>query len=100
MVTPAKTGIRSEHRGKIEQPIRVRTVTDADEIDLCRTMNVSRSGLYFVSSQHHYHVGMHVHLIMGYRDGDPILKEWVGEVLRIERRDDGQSGIAVRILLR
>ncbi len=100
MATSTKHVIRSEHRARIEQPIRVRAVTDSDEIDLCRTTNVSKSGLYFISSQHYYHVGMHVHLVLGYREGDPIVKEWVGEVLRIERRDDGQSGIAVRILLR
>jgi hypothetical protein len=97
---PTEKDLRGEHRAKIEQPVRVRAVTDAAEIDLCRTLNVSKSGLYFVSGQHHYYVGMHVHLILGYRDGDPVLKEWVGEVLRIEHRDDGQAGIAVRILMR
>ncbi|MGO9640861.1 MAG: PilZ domain-containing protein [Candidatus Acidiferrales bacterium] len=91
---------RIEHRAKIEQPIRVRVETDANETDLCHTLNISKNGLYFVSARHHYYAGMHVHLILGYHNGDPVLKEWVGEIMRIEPRDDGQTGVAVRILIR
>jgi hypothetical protein len=43
---------------------------------------------------------MHVHLILGYRTGDPVQHEWLAEVLRIERREDGQWGVAMRVLLR
>jgi hypothetical protein len=92
--------LRAEHRARIEQPVRVRTEVGPGEIEICRTMNVSKSGVYFLSVQNRYHVGMHLNLVLGYRQGDPVVKEWLGEVVRIEHRDDGQSGIAVRILLR
>lgn len=95
-----KKEVREEHRAKITQPVRVQSQTHSDEIEVCRTVNVSKSGLYFTTPLHHYYVGLHVHLVLGFRDGDPILKEWVGEVLRVERLEDGRSGIAVHILMR
>jgi len=94
------TNQRGEFRAKIEQPIRVRLATGAEEVELCRTVNVSKNGIYFLSARNLYYVGLHLHLVLGYRDGDPVLKEWIGEVLRTERLDDGQTGIAVRILMR
>lgn len=100
MPTKTKNGVREEHRAKITQPVRVHAQSRSDETEVCRTLNVSKSGLYFLTARHHYFVGLHVHLVLGFRDGDPILKEWVGEVLRVERLSDGRSGIAVRILMR
>ncbi len=91
---------RGEYRAKIEQPLRVRLEDGAGEADLCRTLNVSKNGIYFVSEQNVYYAGLHVHLVLGYREGDPVVKEWIGEVLRAERREDGRTGIAVRILMR
>ncbi len=39
-------------------------------------------------------------MVMGYRPSDPISKEWLAEVVRIEKHPAGVYGVAVRILLR
>ena len=61
---------------------------------------MARNGLYVICPENPFHIGMHVHLILGYRAGDPVQHEWVGEILRIERQEGGKWGIALRILLR
>ena len=100
MATPPIQSTRSERRLKIAQPIRVRAEDVSDTVQVGETLNMARNGLYVLCPQNPFHIGMHVHLILGYRAGDPVQHEWVGEILRIERREDAKWGIALRILLR
>jgi hypothetical protein len=100
MATTPITKDRRERRLKIAQPIRVRAEDFGDSVQMGETLNMSRNGIYAVFPQNPFHIGMHVHVILGYRAGDPVQHEWLAEVLRIERREEGQWGIAMKILLR
>jgi len=100
MATPPTQSTRSERRLKIAQPVRIRAEDFAATVQVGETLNMARNGLYVICPENPFHVGMHVHLILGYRAGDPVQHEWVGEILRIERREDGKWGVALRILLR
>jgi hypothetical protein len=100
MATTPITKDRRERRLKIAQPIRVRAEDFGDSVQMGETLNMSRNGIYAVFPKNPFHIGMHVHVILGYRTGDPVQHEWLTEVLRIERREEGQWGIAMKILLR
>ncbi|MGB6198501.1 MAG: hypothetical protein WBF35_03015 [Candidatus Acidiferrales bacterium] len=100
MATPPNVKDRSERRLKIAQPVRVRAEDFADSVQMGETLNMARNGVYVICPENPFHIGMHVHLILGYRAGDPVRHEWLAEVLRIEPRDEKQWGIAMRILLR
>jgi hypothetical protein len=91
---------RRERRLKIAQPVRIRAEDFAESVQMGETLNMSRNGLYAICPENPFHIGMHVHLILGYRPADPVQHEWLGEILRIERRDGSHWGIALRILLR
>ena len=100
MATPPSAKDRRERRLTIAQPVRVRAEDFADTVQMGETLNMARNGLYLVCPENPFHIGMHIHLILGYRAGDPVQHEWLAEVLRIERRGEGQWGIALKILLR
>ncbi|MGB6429790.1 MAG: hypothetical protein WBF06_04340 [Candidatus Acidiferrales bacterium] len=100
MTTPPSEKNVRERRLKIAQPVRIRAEDFGDSVQMGETLNMTRSGLYVVCPESPYHIGMHVHLILGYRTGDPVQHEWLAEVLRIERLEDARWGIAMKILLR
>jgi hypothetical protein len=100
MATTPITKDRRERRLKIAQPIRVRAEDFGDSVQMGETLNMSRNGIYAVFPKNPFHIGMHVHVILGYRTGDPVQHEWLAEVLRIEKREEGNWGIAMKILLR
>lgn len=100
MTTPPNPITRRERRLKISQPVRVRAEDFAESVQLGETRDLARSGVYAICPDNPFHMGMHVHLILGYCGGDPVQDEWLAEVLRIERREDGKWGIAMRILMR
>src|SRR5260221_1986328 len=92
---------RRNPRARISLPIRVRSADFADnQVDeVLATINMSRGGLCFTSQPSSYHRGMKVLLTIPFRefvaDAGP---EERGEVGRVERFNDGRSGVAVRLL--
>jgi hypothetical protein len=100
MAIPPRAYERRERRLKIAQPVRVRAEDFAESAQIGETLNMARNGMYVICTENPFHIGMHVHLILGYRAGDPVQKEWLAEVLRIEKREEARWGIALRILLR
>jgi hypothetical protein len=64
------------------------------------SVNASRDGLYFTTSATHYRIGMHLSFTLGYAPNDPCNSQSLGEVVRIERLEDGRFGIAVKVNLR
>jgi hypothetical protein len=67
--------------------------------EICTTANISRSGLYFVTSNSHYFVGMNVLVTLNFCADDPIHRERIGDVVRVDELDEDKRGIAVRILM-
>jgi hypothetical protein len=92
---------RTAARAKISLRIRVRPFDSKYPEEICTTLNMSRHGLYFVTSAEHYleHYfrNMKVHVMRNFQPNDPANQEEIGDVVRIEERKDGKWGVAIRI---
>jgi hypothetical protein len=86
-------------RENLSEPVRVRPCDPQYPEEICQTMNVSRSGLYFATSTEHYFVGMNVIVTLNFGPDDPMHREQIGDVVRMERLDEDKWGIAIRILM-
>jgi hypothetical protein len=91
---------RLEPRAKLTRPVRVRTDSADFPVEMRNTRDVSRNGFYFVTRYSHYFIGMRIYVVMGYQTGDPVVREWLAEVVRIEKLPEGNFGIGVRVLMR
>ncbi len=91
---------RRTRRVKILKPARVRPADPQYKEEVRTTLNATRDGLYFTTWAEHYYVGMRVCATFPYASVDVCNSEYLGEVVRIGRLEDGSLGIAVRILLR
>jgi len=86
-------------REPLSEPVLVRPSDLSYPEEICKTANVSRSGLYFVTPTNHYFVGMNVVVTLNFGPDDPIHREQIGDVVRIDRLDENRMGVAVRILM-
>jgi hypothetical protein len=91
---------RRNRRVKLSQPVRLRPTDTFYTEEVQTTLTVSRDGLYFTTALNHYHVRMRVRVTFPYHPSDPVSTEYVAEVVRVERLNDGRFGVAVRFLLR
>jgi hypothetical protein len=99
-VRVAKEERRGGRRLKMSRPILARPSDPKYNEEVQATLNTSHDGLYFTTCKKHYYVGMRLSLILGYAPTDPCNSTSLGNVVRIDRHEDGSFGIAVRILLR
>ena len=97
MLTAAKE-CRVTPRENLSEPVLVRPCDPQYPEEICTTMNVSRTGLFFVTSTEHYYVGMNVIVTLNFGPDDPMHREQIGDVVRMERVEDDKWGIAIRIL--
>ena len=98
MLTAVKE-CRLTPRETLSEPVLVRPCDPVYPEEICTTANVSRNGLYFVTLTKHYFVGMNVIVTLNFGPGDPIHRERIGDVVRVEELDEGKWGIAIRILM-
>jgi hypothetical protein len=102
---PAKRG-KSERRGsrrcKFTQLMRIRPSDPqrAHFDDMRGTISVSRTGVYFQTSEPGYEIGMRLFLIMPYsNDPGSTNREYLAEVVRKDSLPNGLTGIGVKLLL-
>jgi hypothetical protein len=85
---------RSAPRAKISLPIRVRCFDSKYPGDICTSLNMSRDGLYFLTSAghylEHYFRNVKVHVMRNFRPNDPANQEEIGDVVRIDGPKDGK----------
>jgi hypothetical protein len=98
MQTAAKE-CRQTPREHLSEPVRVRPCDTQYPEEICTTLNVSRSGLYLVTSTSHYYVGMNLIVTLNFGPDDPMHREQIGDVVRVEKIEDGVWGVAIRILM-
>jgi hypothetical protein len=98
MLTAAKEG-RLTPRESLSEPVLVRPFDPLYPEEVCTTLNVSRSGLYFVTPTKHYSVGMNVIVTLNFGADDPIHREQIGDVVRVDVLDEDRWGVAIRILM-
>jgi hypothetical protein len=98
MLTAVKE-CRLTPRETLSEPVLVRPCDTLYPEEICTTANVSRSGLYFVTPTKHYSVGMNVLVTLNFDPEDPIHREQIGDVVRVEDLDEDRWGVALRILM-
>jgi hypothetical protein len=93
---------RSSRRCKITQLMRIRPSDPQRRHfdDMRGSISVSRTGVYFQTSEAGYEVGMRLFLIMPYsQDPGATNREYLAEVVRTDSLPNGLTGIGVKLLL-
>ena len=104
--SPKQSHAHPERRGtrrcKITQLMRIRPSDPNKEHfeDLRGSASVSRSGVYFQSSESGYEVGMRLFITMPYsNDPASMNREYLAEVVRRNVLPTGMFGIGIKILM-
>src|SRR5437660_8616771 len=99
---PRKSERRGSRRCKFTQLMRIRP-SDPQRThfdDMRGTISVSRTGVYFQTSELGYEIGMRLFLIMPYsNDPGSTNREYLAEVVRKDPLPNGLTGIGVKLLL-
>ena len=93
---------RGSRRCKITQLMRIRpSDPEKDHFeDLRGTLSVSRSGVYFQTSEAGYDIGMRLFVTMPYTDSVAAMsREYLAEVVRKDRLPTGMTGVGLKILM-
>ena len=90
---------RQTPRENLSEPVRVRPCDSEFPEEICTSINVSRSGMYLVTSSGHYFTGMNVIVTLNFGPDDPMRREQIGDVVRVEKLEDDKWGVAIRILM-
>ena len=98
----SQTERRSSRRCKITQLMRIRPSDPErpDFDDIRGTLSVSRTGVYFQSSEPAYEVGMRLFVSMPYsNEPASMTREYLAEVVRRDDLPNGLFGIGCKILM-
>jgi len=90
---------RQTPREHLSEPVCVRPCDPSYPPEVCSTVNVSRSGLYFVTNTNHYFIGMNVVVMLNFGLDDTRHREQIGDVVRLEKLAENKWGVAIRILM-
>jgi hypothetical protein len=92
---------RRAPRAKVSLPVRVGCFESNYPEEVTRTSNVSREGLYFVTSARHYleqyFRDTKVYVIRNFQSDDPVNIEETGQIVRIESLPSSKLGVAIQI---
>ena len=93
---------RGSRRCKITQLMRIRpSDPEKDHFeDMRGTLSVSRSGVYFQTSEAGYEIGMRLFVTMPYSNSVAAMaREYLAEVVRKDPLPTGMTGIGLKILM-
>lgn len=99
---PRITERRGSRRCKISQLMRIRpSDPEKDHFDDMRgTLSVSRSGVYFQTSEPAYEIGMRLFVTLPYsQDPMSLNREFLAEVVRRDPLPTGMFGVGMKILM-
>jgi hypothetical protein len=99
---PSQTERRGTRRCKITQLMRIRPSDPEKEHfdDMRGTISVSRSGVYFQTSETSYEIGMRLFVTMPYaHDAAAMSREYLAEVVRVDSLANGMTGIGFKLLM-
>lgn len=101
MDEPRQKDRRRRARAKLDALVRLRpSEPTSDHFDeIIGTQNVSRDGIYFVTTNRLYKEGMRLFVTFPYSDKTgAINRDYIGEVRRIEQLDNGSRGVAIHLI--
>jgi hypothetical protein len=91
---------RGRQRLDLALPARLRPFEPrywfAEEIQIAS--NFTREGLYFKTPLEHYYVNMRLLVTFPYLQANRVSRQYLGKIVRLDRLQDGYSGIAVQFL--
>jgi hypothetical protein len=93
---------RASRRCKINQLMRIRPSDPEREpfVDIRGSLSVSRTGVYFQSSELGYEVGLRLFVSMPYsKEPGSMTREYLAEVVRRDSLPNGLFGIGFKILM-
>jgi hypothetical protein len=99
---PAQAERRGSRRCKINQLMRIRpSDPERDHFeDLRGSASVSRSGVYFETSEKGYEVGLRLFVTMPYSNKPSALnREYLAEVVRVDALSNGLTGVGIKLLM-
>jgi hypothetical protein len=99
---PAAKERRSTRRCKITQLMRIRPSDPEKEHfdDIRGTLSVSRSGVFFQTSEPSYEIGMRLFVTLPYsQDPMALNREYLAEVVRRDTLPTAMFGIGLKILM-
>jgi hypothetical protein len=88
---------RREPRAMVSYRLRIRIPDTDHPAEICTAQNVSKSGLYFVTSSTHYLSGMRVCVIRNFHPDDQMTTEEMGTIVRVDSLKEDRKGVAIRI---
>ena len=88
---------RRQPRTDLSQVVRIRRFDPSWPPEYCTTLNVSRDGLYFATSEGHYAPGINVYVTSDFRPNSSINYAMAGVVVRVEKLEDDKWGVAIHI---
>lgn len=92
---------RRSRRAKISRPVRVRPSNPQDEHfeDFPTSVNASREGIYFLTRNSKYYMGMRVFVTFPFvSPNDPMNCEYIARIVRVEQFGSDKFGVAVELL--
>jgi hypothetical protein len=87
---------RREPRARVTQRLRIRIPGTDHPAEICATHDVSRSGLYFVTTSTHYLPDMKVFVNRNFDPDDQMSTEEKGNVVRVDRLSGNRIGVAIK----
>jgi hypothetical protein len=99
---PTQAERRGSRRCKITQLMRIRPSDPEKENfdDMRGTISVSRSGVYFQTSETSYEIGMRLFVTMPYsHEAHAMTHEYLSEVVRVDALPNGMTGVGFKILM-
>ncbi|MGH9683485.1 MAG: PilZ domain-containing protein [Candidatus Acidiferrales bacterium] len=92
---------RRRQRLKVSLPVQVQPFDArfADIVDVGEVTDFTRHGLYFATCMPHYFLGMRLMLKFPYGDRIEAHKKFLGTIVRLEDRPDGNRGVAVQFVI-
>jgi hypothetical protein len=100
--TTSQAERRGSRRCKINQLMRIRpSEPERDHFeDLRGSHSVSRSGVYFQTSEKGYEIGMRLFVTMPYSNMPSALnREYLAEVVRLDALPNGLNGVGIKLLM-
>ena len=97
---PFKSERRSRPRLKLSQPVRVRLTDSTSQEEIRSTLDISVDRLHFTTWVEDYQVGMRMQVTFPYSSWEQVNRDYLAEVVRVERLADGRLGVVLHFLNR
>jgi len=83
----------------MSQRLRIRIPDSDHPAEICTAHNLSRSGLYFVTSSTHYLPGMRICVTRNFDPDDQMSTEEMANIVRVDSLRGDRKGVAIQVII-